>query len=303
MKILISISDIKYLLWQVIVQQANFSKFGYDVDTIYVVASNEVSPELDRIMKHPDIKAKFYVYSDTRERKNYLTSIRQHTFAKLFREFPELEKEPIFYVDADILFTRKIDFEPMLADDAWHCSNSNSYVGVDYLKSKGGALLFAQMCDVVGFNSKMIQDIPAGGAQYIMKGVTADYWEKCYHDAENLYRLLRGSVLVQNKPNLVNSWCADMWVTLWNSIYLVREVKIEKELEFSWATDPVNRWDECAIFHNAGSVKGKNGYFNKFDFNKESPFGKTIEVANTNCTYKYVEAIREAEKQFKDILF
>ena len=302
MKILIATTDNTYFMWQVLVQINNFKKFGLDTETVYVIASDEPSAQLQAMIESPEIKAEFHVYEDTRINKKYISSIRPHVLEKYYREFPEMEKEPIFYVDPDMIFTQPINFEAMLEDEFWHCSNSASYVGIDYLKARSGELLFAQMCDVVGMNSKLIESIPPAGAQYLMKGVTADFWRKCYSDMEAMYSLLTSQKMVDDKPNTINAWCSDMWVVLWNSATLGVDVKINTELEFSWATDKSKRWDECKIFHNAGRTKGVEGCFSKSDYHNDTPFGKEIVVSGDNCTAKYLEEVKETAINFQNII-
>lgn len=56
------------------------------------------------------------------------------------------------------------------------------------------------------------------------------------------------------------------------------------------------------IFHNAGIAGDGNGtHFSKIS-HQVSPFNKYLVVNDDNCTYKYVQEIKDTEQNFKDII-
>jgi hypothetical protein len=79
-------------------------------------------------------------------------------------------------------------------------------------------------------------------------------------------------------------------------------ILIDKKLDFSWATDSINRWYETNIFHNAGVVGQSETHFSKVMYQK-SPFNQDIKVNNNNCSYKYLQEIKDTEKNFTELLF
>jgi len=303
MKILVATFDHNYYLWQVLVQINNFMKYGYDEDTIYVVSTNNISPVLKSLMNNEKIKSKFFIYKDERVNPSYPSSLRPHILEKFFTEHPEYNDETLFYCDPDMIFTRKLDFTEMNNDDKWHLSDTKSYIDTKYIKSKS-AKLFHEMCDIVDVNSKDIEDIDdnAGGAQYLMKGVNAEFWKKVYNDCEKLYIHMKNTEHIYHPEHPIQSWTADMWAVLWNAIYYNQEVEINNELDFCWATDNINRWNETYIFHNAGIAGKSDTHFSKIEY-QVSPFKKDIIVNNDNCTYNYVQEIKETEESFKDIIW
>ena len=303
MKILIATFDHNYYLWQCLVQINNFMKYGYDEDTIYVISSSSISPVLKSIMECPKIKSKFFIYKDERHGQRYPSSLRPHILEKFYLEHPEYDNEVIFYTDPDVIFTKKLDFTEMIQDEYWHLSDTRSYIDSKYIKSKSEQL-FNEMCDIVKVSPEEVtaNDDNAGGAQYLMKGVNAEFWTKNYNDMEKLYCHMKDTESIYHPEHPIQSWTADMWSVFWNGLYFGHKIKINTDLEFCWATDNIKRWDETYIFHNAGVVGDSKEYFSKIMY-QVSPFNKDIERNIDNCTYKYVQEIKETEENFKEILW
>jgi hypothetical protein len=304
MKIVIATFDHNYYLWQVLVQINNFIKHGYDVDTHYVLSAPNPSPALKAMMECDRIKCKFHIYTDTRNASKYPSSLRPHILEKFFTEHPEFEKETILYTDPDVIFTKKLDFSEMEKDEYWHLSDTRSYIDTRYIKSKSEQL-FKEMCQIARVTPESIEAIDdhAGGAQYLMKNVTAEFWKKVFIDCENLYNYMKSTESKYHPEHPIQSWTADMWAVLWNAVYFGHQVRINKDMDFSWATDNIKRWDETYIFHNAGIAgNGNDTHFSKVVY-QLSPFNKEIKLRDDNCTFNYVKEIRETEENFKDIIW
>ena len=285
MKILIATFDHNYYLWQTLVQINNFMKYGYDKDTIYVISSSNPSPVLKSIMESPKIKSKFFIYNDERQNSRYPSSLRPHILEKFFKEHPEYEQETLFYTDPDVIFTKRLDFTEMEQDDTWYLSDTRSYIDSRYIKSKSEEL-FKEMCEIVNVSPEEISanDDNAGGAQYLMKGVNAEFWKKCYDDMENLYIHMTETESKYNPQHPIQSWTSDMWAVFWNGIYFKHNIRLKPELDFSWATDNISRWYDTYIFHNAGIVGASDTHFCKIMY-QTSPFNQDIKVSSDNCTY------------------
>jgi len=285
MKILIATFDHNYYLWQTLVQINNFMKYGYDKDTIYVISSSNPSPVLKSIMESPKIKSKFFIYNDERQNSRYPSSLRPHILEKFFKEHPEYEQETLFYTDPDVIFTKRLDFTEMEQDDTWYLSDTRSYIDSRYIKSKSEEL-FKEMCEIVNVSPEEISanDDNAGGAQYLMKGVNAEFWKKCYDDMENLYIHMTETESKYNPQHPIQSWTSDMWAVFWNGIYFKHNIRLKPELDFSWATDNISRWYDTYIFHNAGIVGASDTHFSKIMY-QTSPFNQDIKVSSDNCTY------------------
>jgi hypothetical protein len=305
MKILVVLPDVNYFLWQMLVQIYNFRKFGYEEDTIYVIGKHNLqkSDVLNRIITYGGLKCKFYVFNDEREYPKYSSSMRPHILAKFFEKYPEMSKETFFYVDPDVLFTKKLKFDEYLNDNIWYLSDTCSYIDSKYIKSKSNDL-FIDMCKIVGIDSKIVEDNDknAGGAQYLMKGINSEFWKKVEKDSEELYKYMIETSIKYSPEHPIQAWTADMWAVLWNAWYFGHDTKIIKKLDFSWATDSIKRWKSTYIYHNAGAVIDNGLYFLKTNYQK-SPFNQELKCSDEYCSFNYVKEIKETEKSFSNILF
>ena len=305
MKFLIAVPDHNYFLWQMLVQINNFRKYGFEKDLIYVVGTNPDNPSenLKKLMNDPTITCKFHLYRDARVGAMYPSSLRPNILKQFFKDFPELNSETFFYCDPDMIFTKQVNYDHLLNDDIWYVSDTRSYIDSRYIKSKSEQL-FVEMCDIVGVKPEAITAIDdhAGGAQYIMKNINSEFWEKVERDSEALYKHMINTSNIYHPQHPIQAWTADMWAVLWGCIYQGSEVRIVKELDFSWATDRTFRWFETNIFHNAGAIGGDGKYFLKTD-HQISPFNKKLPCSNEFCSYLYVNEIKDTERNFPNTLF
>jgi hypothetical protein len=306
MKILIALPDNNYYVWQIMVQINNFRKMGIENDVIYVVGKHrgcQYNSNILKIAADRSIKCNFHFFEDQRKNLKYGVSFRHNILAQFFDKYPFLNKETFLFTDPDVIFTKKMDFTKYENDNIWYLSDTRSYINSDYIKSKG-VELFKGMCNIVGVSPSVIEqnDENAGGAQYIMKNVDATFWRKCEKDSELLYEYMVSTSNIYCPKFPIQSWTADMWAVLWNAIYFNHEVKIDKGLDFAWATDSINRWGECQIFHNAG-VTENNGILFMKTAHQLSPFNKSIEYSDKFCSYNYVKEIKETEISLKNLIF
>jgi hypothetical protein len=303
---------ILYYAWQVEVMINNFIKNGINPNNIDILVAwnpNDKTSEpenieaWDKLASHYS-SVRFFFYQDTREQPiHYISSVRPNILKQHFKAHPELESEAIFYHDCDIVFTRKPDFNAFLNDKIWYLSNTNSYINYDYIISKGQDV-YDKMCEI----TKMDPIIPrlmnsnSGGAQYLMKNVDADYWEKVERDSEKLFKEITE---LNNQKKISNPeyhelqiWCADMWAVLWNGWLEGNETKVVPEMDFSWATDSSNKWNETTIYHNAGATCESQGTFYKALYMNTLPYDLDIEKFDKekNC-YNYVLEIQETSQK------
>jgi len=304
MKFLVALPDSNYFLWQMLVQINNFRKWGYEKDTIYVIGKNkhQISNTLMNIMDG-DIKSEFHIINDTRKNPQYSSSLRPHILAKLFDSNPEMEKETFFYIDPDVIFTKKMKINDLEKNDIWYLSDTRSYIDSKYIKGKSDKL-FLEMCNIVGIKPEIVEknDNNAGGAQYLMKNLTKEYWEKVEKDSENLFKHMVETSNKYNPKHPIQSWTSDMWAVLWNAWLFGHETKLSKRINFSWATDLTKKWNDNSIYHNAGAVSGDKTFFVKTE-HQISPFNKKLKADKKYCSFNYIKEIKNTEKNFENILF
>ncbi len=297
-----------YYSWQVEVLLNNFMEMGInlnDVDIVCWKVNGEVPPEYSKLANF--YPARFFFYNDTRDSKNYISSIRPNILKQHFGQYPELKNEAIFYHDCDIAFTKPINWEQFLQDDKWYGSDTRWYIAHSYIVSKGEDVL-DKMCEIVGIDKQVVKDneLNAIGAQYLMKGIDAEFWANVEKDCERLFKeitdLNNEKIALdrhtmpegeaRNPYHPLQIWCADMWAVLWNGWKMGKETICHPDLEFSWATSPESEWDKLNIFHNAGVTNVNQGLFYKALYIEDLPYNKDIKVKEGSASKKYWELIQ-----------
>lgn len=301
-----------YYAWQVEVMINNFIEHGVNPNNIDIIVAwnpndGTSSPEnielWNKLAAHYNT-VRFFFYQDTREQPiHYISSIRPNALKQHFTAYPELKNEVIFYHDCDIVFTKTPDFEKFMNDGIWYLSNTNSYLNYDYIISKGHDVYY-KMCEIVGIDPIVpkLMNSNSGGAQYLLKNVDADFWEKVERDSEQLFyqitQLNNEKKAADPTHHELQIWCADMWAVLWNGWLRGNETKVVPELDFSWGTDPIEKWDRNLIYHNAGITCSCGRQFYKASYMDKLPYDIVQEsFKETKCGYNYVkEVIKTAQK-------
>lgn len=306
--------------WQLQVMIDNFLKIGInhsDMDILIAIndrdlgtMSQEVIDQFNKLEnRFPEVK--FYYYQDTRwPETDYSPSVYFNIMKQHFAAFPNLKSEVIFCHDCDILFTKKLDIKPFEDDHIWYLSDTVSYIWSDYLLQKdykcGEALrVLCTMCGIVGVDSNTIikNKINSGGAQYIIKNVTSGFWDKVEKDSITLYNYLSSIedqyIKKHEGDHPIQKWTAGMWSFLWNGWLFGHEIKVDKRLDFCWATDLIEQWDKVSIYHNAGIVCEQEGYFYKNAYSEKNPYNSLQQIkskmSNKYAGYKYVEALEQSK--------
>lgn len=291
-----------YFAWQVEVMINNFiynGISGNDIEVLVAYNNNDdTSSESNREVWEKLINkynyVRFFQYEDKREDMSYIPSIYFNIIKQHYLQFPELEKQPVFIHDCDILFTKKLNFNHLLQDNIWYLSDTVGYIGTQYILTKGEDV-YKGMCNVINIDPLIpkLMNSNSGGAQHIIKNATYEYWDKVEKDSVKLYRhFCETEPHYKGQGHPIQKWTAGMWALLWNAWLFSNETKVVKELDFCWATDPISRWEECSIFHNAGVTKGSNGMFFKGAYTYSAPNNIKLQDFNPNlCSYNYVKEI------------
>lgn len=297
MKFICAQPAIEYYAWQVEVMLNNFIKHNVNPNDIHILCAHYGQiPDNWKKLQESNAGVKFFFYRDTRGDYTYIPSIYFNLMKQHLAAHPELEKEPLFLHDCDIILTRPIDFTDMLKDDVWYLSDTMGYIGTDYVLSKGEDV-YLKMCAVIGIDPEIpkLNNANCGGAQHLVKNTTYDYWDKVEKDSIKLYaHLCEEEPKWERSDYPIQKWTAGMWSLLWNAWIFGHETKVDKRLDFCWATDPIRRWDEAPIFHNAGVTpeRGelfyKGGYINKLPYNIEQE-----SFSDKFCSWNYVKEILE----------
>jgi hypothetical protein len=287
----------QYFGWQIDVMLHSFVTVGVNLENVHIVGAvhGEIDKYFTKLMeKYPGVIFSFY--EDTRGDKTYISSIRPHVLKKHFAAYDGLKNETIFYHDCDIVFTKPLDTSKMLEDDICYLSDTVSYIGHNYIQSKGEDVLDL-MCEIVGIDKKTVKanQENSGGAQYLMKGIDKYFWYDVEKDSTNLFKRVSELNKIKKDPNYheIQIWCADMWAVLWNLWKRNKETRVVDELNFSWSNTNKKQWHINAIYHNAGVVKDSDGMFYKGKYVKEMPL-LNLELNPSLCSYNYYQILKQA---------
>ena len=303
--------DDMYFTWQIELQIRNFQSLGIKKDQIHVlIAYNSaigLNPLLNTFLTDNEHLAMIYCYPDMRLRKKYPSSIRPNIIKQHYERFPELSNKVVFYHDSDILLSRIPNIANLYNNNICYVSDTRDYLDSGYIKNSGSEKLLRDMASIVGLEVGEIEnnDNNTGGAQYILKGLSKDFWGKVEEDCEDLYVVMLSfnikkwekgfpkSKVFRSKNPGIQAWCADMWALLWNLWHIGIPVEIHDEMIFSWPDDPVSSWKRNSILHYSGSQIDDNIVFKKTTYTNYAPWydHNLLEPPIDNCCKPIIDAI------------
>lgn len=289
MKIILCQPAIKRFEWELEVCLTNLKSVGFDMKDVVLLFTVHDSKVPETLSSKYGVDV--HTYTDKRSDKQYIPSVKPWLWWQYLAEDPEREKEDYFYFDSDVVFRKRPDFRKLKAKpDRWLCSDTNGYLNLNYIKQcKNGEQVLTRMADIVGVTVASLETINhnSGGAQWLISHPSADYWRKVYADSIRLWQYL------QTVDSNIQKWTAEMWSQLWNMMYFNIGPAISDELDFCWPTDPVKRWNETKIMHNAGVTVDDKRLFFKGKYVNHTPFEDDMGfVDKTKCSYKYAQAVK-----------
>jgi hypothetical protein len=228
----------------------------------------------------------------------------------------------IFLHDADIIFRTLPDFKKLAKGGINYLSDTIGYIGYDYImyccnnyetrhpNSEKGQLI-KEMASVVGIDVEIIKENQknSGGGQYLIKNTNSEFWKKVYDDCTPLYnQMLDYQRRFPINPGQIQFWTAEMWSLLWNLWLSDYKTEITNELDFSWATDNVEKYEKMPILHMAGVTDTlKSTKFYKGDYINVDPIEKLRENENhfdyidsNSTTIKYIDVMKSYIEKTKN---
>lgn len=268
MKFLSAQPDEPYFLWQLQVQLTNFARLGIEDDLIVLLGVRDKPSRTAEYIK-ARTSAQVHFIPDTRLQRHYPPSVQFHLYAKFFADHKI--GEPYMLIDTDVVFDSMPHFHRMIEDDLIYMSDTNSYLGFNYLASKGIEQL-ESLAAIVGIDAHTIErnDKGAGGAQTIMKGFEDPlFWQKVERDALSLYdTMAKSESQWKGEGYPIQKWTAGMWSFLWNLWGAGAQTRVTSDLDFCWGSDPISKMKP--IVHMAGVTPDmssthffKGGYINR----------------------------------------
>jgi hypothetical protein len=307
--------DVPYFIWQIKLYVHNFIEKGIDPSQIHVVLGlvNNVQNPSEESLKLKDFGINVHHFTDFRRKKHYIPSIKPYLISNWLKTNENYGK--LFFLhDADIIFKELPNFESLLNDDICYLSDTVGYIGYDYIidccrryerqhPTSEENQLINEMASVIGVDVDVIKENRdnAGGGQYLIKNTNSEMWDKIYRDSILLYdQMLDYQRRFPISPGEIQFWTSEMWSLLWNLWLYDHKTIITKELDFSWATDNLDIYEQRPILHMAGVTDDlKNTKFYKGDYINVDPIEKLKETPNhfdyvdpNSSTIKYIENMK-----------
>lgn len=289
-----------YYAWQVEVMLNNFKAMGVNLNQVDIVCwkpDGIIPNEWSKLAS--GYPARFFFYDDTRQTNNYISSIRPNILKQHWQKYPELEFDAIFYHDCDIVFSKRIEewiTEEMIMDDKWYGSDTRWYIAHSYIIGKGQEII-DRMCEIMDLPEELIKDneMNSIGAQYLMKGIDYEFWDRVESDSEILFKQITdlNHKIKSERPSYheLQIWCADMWAVLWGGWRRGAETICHPNFEFSWGTSTKEDYFKFNIMHNAGVTGPNMGLFYKAEYMNQLPYRKDLRINENSASSMYWEWI------------
>ena len=272
----------------------NLLKNGIDKEDIIILFSKHDGSVVKNIQK---TGVNVHVYEDERFDFEYIPSLKPYLMYRYLEEDILRENENYFYMDSDVILREVPDYSKIETSYSHWCgSDCNGYLNYDYIiQCEKGKEILQGMADIIGISVEDIYNMNNSsiGAQYVISEPMAGYFKKVYEDSIKLWKYIK------DIDTNFQKWAVEMNATIWNMPLFNIVPHVSKELSFCWATDPIDKWYENKIFHNAG-VAGQDYLFFKGGYNNTTPFNKNHDyVSKDYASYKYLENIKETEEWLK----
>ncbi len=278
--------DDTYYTWQVHLWLESLRNIGHSDKAIVLIFIPSFRDRNDKwqqvIGLYPEAKFVFYKDQDGISQKlsTYIPVLRPYVLMRYWQDYPDMKNHAVMYCDSDVVFTENFNVDAYLDDDINYLSDTNSYINASYFDSKIKDVLpdrihgykkidvLGELATQCGISREIAEknNDHSGGAQYLLKNIDAIFWEKVLRDCITIRTYLThiNRLYFENESKGFQSWCADMWAVLWAIWYRGGVTKNLPEMEFSWASDPIDKVKRLGIFHNAGIVSKDMGEYPAF---------------------------------------
>ena len=274
--------------WEVKVAIYGLLKAGVLKEDIVILFSRHEESVISEIK---NIGVNVHVYSDDRVDFEYIPSLKPYLMYRYLEEDVSRENETYFFMDSDVIVKEQPETDSHLRG-VWYGSDCGGYLNYDYIvQCDNGFNILKDMSEIVGVSIEDIKSMnnDSIGAQYIMSKPSSEYFKKVYEDSIKLWKYIK------DKDTNYQKWCQEMVATLWNMPLFDVMPRAKKEMEFTWATDSIEKWNKNKIYHNAGVTQDMKDMFFKGDYINKDPFNEDFSHINRNkASYEYTKLITEA---------
>lgn len=333
---IVAISDDLYQAWMIHLFLESLQEHNFQSETHILIFKPIDRPEwsnhFDKIEQlYPTVK--FFRYEDDGSvyplLSRYHTIHRAYSLKRHWQQFPELEKHAILYLDSDVILTQPLDLTPYLEDDINYGANIASYNNQRYFDQKEERVRSDRLAEYkkedplqkiwesFGINREILKEHNdnCAGVHYLLKDVTEDLWDQVLNRSVPLIqeferlnkRYIVGNTSMERKNNGWQSFCADIFVVLWHLYSKGKVTKHLTDLDFTWATDPIENVPLLKFFHLAGAAPNQGIFYKgKYANNQLTPFEDIAyiqsllnsEVSRKSASHIYVEYINKVYNKY-----
>ena len=292
-EIVLTFPEVTRFKWETEVLLTNLKNLNFDISRVILLIAGYNNNMENYFKDNYNVQA--YTLPDNREYKGYIPSVTAYLWKEFLANNPEKQYGTYLYIDTDVIFRELPTFDDVDASH-WLGADCSGYLGAKYVRGCDlGDTIAQKMCDIVGIDIDWFDSISnrSIGAQWIINNPTFEYWDKTYRDSESIWKYFE---TIKDDTNC-QLWTASMWSQLLNLRYFGIEPVIDKQLEFTWATDNVDTWYKNKLYHNAGATKDNKDLFFKGDYIWKEPYGEDFSYVNPDkASIKYVEAINKVKR-------
>lgn len=279
--------------WEVKVAIYGLLKADILKEDIIILFSRHEETVVEEIKK---LGVSVHTYQDERYDSEYIPSLKPYLMYRYLEEDVSRENETYFFMDSDVIVKEQPETDSHLRG-VWYGSDCGGYLNYDYIvQCDNGFNILKDMSEIVGVSIEDIKSMnnDSIGAQYIISKPSSEYFKKVYEDSIKLWKY------VKDKDTNLQKWTVEMWATLWNMPLFDVMPRAKKEMEFTWATDSIEKWNKNKIYHNAGVTQDMKDMFFKGDYINKDPFNEDFSHINKDkASYEYTKLITEAKDWFK----
>ena len=136
----------------------------------------------------------------------------------------------------------------------------------------------------------------SGGGHYLIKKVDSIFWKEVEDLSIRLHKEITDMYSKQHPNgdgnNPLQIWTAEMWAMLWVAWKKGIMTLTHPELDFCWAGDNIDKWDNTSIFHNAGVTCGCQNLFKKSNYINKFP-DLNLDIDKEKCSFNYYNMLKD----------
>lgn len=301
MQTVVPLPDEDFYLWQAIVQAVELDRLGWPVTYLVYHQGKYPSPHALRLAKLAPVE--FWREWRTPQQFGYNAAMKPWLVGKWLERRPEYSG-PFLLLDPDAVPTGATTL-PEPTATTWYGTDTDSYTGPGYIRSKGEGL-WLEVCELVGVDPAYAEQFPGIGAQYATAGSTSEFWCAVAEKSIEVYQhVSSGESIARYTPegeHPLQSWTAEMYVMQLEMVRRGVTPVVSPEMEMVWADGPASGWERVGFFHDAGQVESNGRDFHKQTFQR-SPWRQRIKVSPESASARYVELIRRVAREYPTLIW